>query len=95
MRIESGGDNRVGAIMVKFNSYEKKREVFRGISLLKKTGYSLKEDNSIQGQSYNHATAKFGFRNVWTLEGNVFCADRNGARRKLISLDDLNKLILL
>lgn len=44
MRIESGGDNRVGAIMVKFNSYEKKREVFRGISLLKKTGYSLKED---------------------------------------------------
>lgn len=34
---------------------------------------------------------RFGKKKVWTLDGNVFCVENEGRRRKIRSMDDLDQ----
>lgn len=60
------------AIIVKFVSYQSKNLIFKNKKVLKGTGIVIKEDLTIvRHQLLDLAVKKFGFRNVWTSDGNI------------------------
>lgn len=80
------------SIIVKFTSYFKRNQVFNNKKLLKGQGISVLEDlTSANYALFKRAQTRFGFRQVWTLDGNIYC-NINGSRHAVRSVEDLGRL---
>lgn len=79
-------------VIVKFISYKYRDIVFKNKRTLRGTGITIKEDLSTTRLSLLKSTAdKFGYRNVWTLDG-VVRVSHNGQKIAINSTADLEKL---
>lgn len=75
------GRRRHRPIIVRFVSYQDRRVVYGAKKNLKATGITIKEDLTARRvEVLRKATAAYGIRNTWTLDGKVFWVDGGGVR---------------
>lgn len=80
-------------IIVKFTSYKTRERIIKSRKLLKGTKISIKEDlTHSRYELYKFASTKFGFKNVWTRDGNVFVKTPNNEVVKVLNIDQCKKL---
>lgn len=89
-RIGQPKTRKTRAIIVKFTSYRTKAEIYKNKSSLKGTTYLVKEDlTKYRVDLLKMAIEKFGFKKVWTSDGNIIAMDSSGQRRKITEISDL------
>ena len=60
-------------IIIKFVRYNCRRRIFLNIKKLKNTGVAITESLTAKRmEMLNKAKERFGFRNVWTLDGRIY-----------------------
>lgn len=60
-------------IIVKFSNYKFKNEVYNQKRALKGSGIVIREDlTKLRVGTLQHAAKKYGYRNVWTRDGDIF-----------------------
>lgn len=70
------------AIIVKFVSYQDRNAIFKAKSLLKGSGITIKEDlTKTRHHLLQYASKKFDFKNVWTVDGQLFVKVSNKVYR--------------
>jgi exosome complex exonuclease DIS3/RRP44 len=78
------------AILVKFATYNVRRQVFSAKSKLKGTGYVICEDlTSIRRQVFLDAVAMHGKGNVWSIDGVIKWKGADGSIHRATSKSDL------
>lgn len=66
------------AIIIKFVSYQQRALVFRKKKMLKGSGVTVKEDLTVYRVGVlKAAEKKYGYRNVWTMDGRIFVSEDN------------------
>nr|CAH7763580.1 unnamed protein product [Callosobruchus chinensis] len=81
-RVGKKSENRPRHIIVEFESNSIKTNIYNNKRLLKGTGYVMKEDlTALRLRIVKEASDKYGFKNVWTLNGNVFAKTNSGVER--------------
>ena len=82
--------DRPRPIIVKYVSYRKRSEVFRSKKILTGSGITVREDlTKHRYQLLQDAIAKFGLKNVWTMDGAVI-AKVGDNKRRISSGSDIN-----
>lgn len=80
-------------IIVKFVSYDKRREVFQAKKLLRKTGIVIQEDlTKARLDLLKKAISIFGLSNVWTYDGTIMTVAGDNKRYRITCIEDLSKL---
>ena len=71
-------------IIVKFISYNERREIFNNKKRLKSTGVLITE-SPIAGRMWQlkNARDQFGFNNVWSIDGRIMYKDTTRTKTKL------------
>lgn len=76
-----GQDVRPRPIIVRFMSYQDRRQVFSAKKRLKSTGFSIREDlTSARVELLQMAAERFGRDRAWTLDGRILWIDRQGTK---------------
>ena len=71
-------------IIVKFISYNDRREIFNNKKRLKGTGVSIIESlTSERMQQLKIARDQFGFKDVWSIDGRIMYKDSTSTKPKL------------
>ena len=77
-------------IIFKFSSYRDRIKVFSNKSKLKRSGMGITENlTKMNFELYKAAGSKFGEKNIWILEGNIY-ALKNGRKVKIRNYDDID-----
>lgn len=77
-------------IIVRFVSYQDRRQVFAAKKKLKGSGVTIREDLTARRfDLYKKAAEKFGFKNTWTQDGRVIFTDETGKRGAATRLTDI------
>ena len=75
---------RPRAVIVKFVSYRKRREMFQNKKKLKGTGKTIREYlTQRRHKLLGECITKYGLNNVWTVDGNIFV--KQGTEKRIIS----------
>lgn len=84
------GKPRHRPIIVRFNSYRDRREVFSNKKRLKGSGITIREDlTTKRAEVLRHAIQQHGPSKVWTVDGRIIWDDGAGNRRSATTLGDL------
>lgn len=87
------GNVKIKPIIVKFASDRSRAKVFKEKKKLKGSGHCLFESLTSRRFSLMSEVKKIaGFKNVWTVDGNIFSFDKNGRIFNVKSFDDLRKV---
>ncbi|KAK5649644.1 hypothetical protein RI129_000673 [Pyrocoelia pectoralis] len=82
--------NKPRAIIVKFTSYRYKNLIYRSKTKFRNTKIVIKEDlTRTRLELYKEACSKFGFKNVWTVDG-VIKTKIKGRAVSINKMDDLD-----
>lgn len=85
-------NNRPRHIIVKFQDNNLKYNIYKNKKLLRGTGVIIKEDlTTSRLKIVSNASDKYGFKNVWTTNGNVYAKTENGVRK--LTKTELNQSI--
>lgn len=91
--VNNSSNPRPNVIIVKFISYCAKQIVSKQKKSLKGTGLSIVDDlTSCRYKLYKNAIKRFGHKNTWLLDGNIFVR-YNGNRLPIKTQDDLSKIV--
>lgn len=84
------GKKRHRAIIVRFTSYQVRREVYGAKKKLKGTGVTIREDlTGRRMEVLRGATATHGVRSTWTQDGRILWVDKTGKKGMATRLKDL------
>lgn len=74
-------------IIITFKDIESKLKIYKKKSLLKGSGYVIKEDlTSERLKIVKDASTKYGFKNVWTYNGNIFAKTGNKVEKIFVNI---------
>lgn len=83
------------SIIIKFVNYHVRKNVLHNRGLLKNTGIRITEDLTFaRSQLLRKAVAKWGVRNVWTIDGKIFMKI-NGKVHVIESASQLEQLLVV
>nr|CAH7741520.1 unnamed protein product [Callosobruchus chinensis] len=86
-RVGQISSDRSRRIVVSFKSNVVKRKVFSNRKALKGSGIVMKEDLTLlRLNMVKEAAEKYGFKNVWTQNGNVFAKTEKGVEKFLYNI---------
>lgn len=81
-RVGPKRDNRPRPILVRFVSYKSRAEVYRSKSKLKGSKLLIKEDlTQLRVTHMKKLISKYGHRNVWTFNGDIFYNDDTSKKK--------------
>lgn len=84
------GKQRARPIIVRFTSYQVRREVYGAKKRLKGSGVTVREDLTARRMEVlRRATATHGVRSTWSQDGRVLWIDKNGKKGVATRLADL------
>lgn len=84
------GKKRHRAIIVRFTSYQVRRQVYATKKNLKGSGVTIREDLTVRrSEVLRTATATHGVRSTWTQDGRVLWIDKEGKKGMATRLKDL------
>lgn len=81
-RVGKTNNNRPRHIVVTFNDTKIRNTIYNSKKLLKGTSIVMKEDLTVERlKLVKEASDKYGFKNVWTLNGTIFVKTENGIEK--------------
>ena len=81
---KSNSKSKRRPVIVKFISYNKRREIFNNKKRLKSTGVSITESLTAgRMRQLKNARDRFGFNNVWSIDGRIMYKDCTSSKPKL------------
>ena len=85
-RIEKTKNNgKPRPVIIKFVRYNDRKKVFSSNKLLKDSGVSITESlTAFYMKKLTNARETFGFRNVWAVDGRIFCSENGSQHAKII-----------
>lgn len=88
-RVGKPSQNKSRSIFLRLTSYQKKNEIYSNKKKLKGQGQTIREDlTKIRLQRYQDAVAKYGLKNVWTKDNQIFV---NKGNKIEVFSGDINK----
>lgn len=85
-RVGKKSGERPRHVIVAFKDIDSKINVYKRKSHFKGTPYVLKEDLTPERvKIVQDASTKYGFKNVWTFNGNIFAKTDNGVEKIFVS----------
>lgn len=85
-RVGRSNENKPRHVIISFKDNNKKMAVYNNKKLLKGSKIIMKEDLTINRlKCVTAASEKYGFKNVWTINGKIFVKNENGVEK--ISLE--------
>nr|CAH7759370.1 unnamed protein product [Callosobruchus chinensis] len=86
-RVGQISSDRLRHIVVSFKSNVVKRKVFSNKKALEGSGIVMKEDFTLlRLNMVKEAAERYGFKNVWTQNGNIFAKTEKGVEKVLYNI---------
>ncbi|KAG5869561.1 hypothetical protein JTB14_035887 [Gonioctena quinquepunctata] len=85
---EEGNQTKPRAILIRFSNYKGRQKVMENGRQLKGSGVVIREDLSKKKLDLMKSAAnKYSYRNVWSMNGDVFVNDSD-RKKKIVKLSD-------
>lgn len=89
-RVGSSKNDRPRHIVVNLRENSVKMNIYKNKKLLKGTGFVMKEDlTPSRLLAFQKASERYGFKNVWTVNGTIFVKNNSGVQKILPNSTDL------